>query len=283
MLKAGHTVSEAIQLFKKELNSIYDVRECNSIVNLLFQEMFMWNKIDLRLNAERVLSLEEVESLQLKIRRLINHEPIQHVIGFADFYDLRFKVSPDVLIPRQETEELVDLILKETPNRKIRILDIGSGSGCIAIALKKHLPLAEIISIDISEKAIKIAKENSQLNEAEIDFRVCDVFSDNVLSLGPFDIIVSNPPYITEKEEVEMLENVLKFEPHIALFVNKDAMEFYKRIVKISSLLLKSNGQIFFELNEHYKNEYQILFDSLNVKSKFIEDINGKARIAKVC
>lgn len=282
MFVSDNTVSTFITYFKNELKAIYDEREIDSILNIVFQSVFSWDKIQLRMNKSQSLSKSDLSKLKAVLNRLLKNEPIQYVIGETEFYGLKFKVDSRALIPRQETEELVDLILKETSESELKILDIGTGSGCIPIALKTELPNAHITSIDISTEAISLAKENAKLNNAEISFHVLDVFSEDVFNLGEFDIIVSNPPYISNSEKEKMSSNVLDYEPHNALFVENDALEFYERIIQISKQLLKSEGALYFELNERYKVEYLNMFEVSQVNGHFIEDLNGKTRMAKI-
>jgi release factor glutamine methyltransferase len=216
------------------------------------------------------------------VKRLQKHEPIQYIIGETEFYGLPFQVNPSVLIPRPETEELVDIIINDFKEKSVRILDIGTGSGCIAIALKKHLPKATVVALDVSQKAIETAHVNALNNGVEVEFINMDVFSDEVLTLGTFDVIVSNPPYITEGEKTKMRSNVLDHEPHIALFVTSNPLKFYERICDLSKSLLLPNGKIYFELNEYYEHLYNDLFSKFSTQFSMTKDINNKLRIAKL-
>ncbi len=282
MFVSDNRVATFITYAKNVLNSIYDDREANSLISIMFHHLFSWDKIQLRMNAQQQLSESELLKLKSFLNRLKTSEPIQYILGETEFYGLPFYVDENVLIPRQETEELVDLIIKDYPQGKIRILDIGTGSGCIPISLKKHLPNVEVVAIDVSEEAINVAKRNAELNQVEVDFKICDVFSDDVFNLGQFDVIVSNPPYIAESEKVDMNENVLNHEPHLALFVNSDVLEFYERIIHVSKKCLNNNGKIYFELNENYKPSYAQLFKDNNLDVEFHNDLNGKLRMAKL-
>ena len=197
---------------------------------------------------------ESNETLFLSaLERLKTHEPIQYVLGKTTFMDLEFKVNSSVLIPRPETEELVRLMLKEELEGK-EILDIGTGSGCIAISLAKNLPNAKVTALDISSDALEVAKENAILNNVNIEFINADIFQ--YKSDKKYDIIVSNPPYITESEKSLMKKNVLDFEPKLALFVNDiNPLKYYESIINFSSNNLNPFGQILFETNENYKYE----------------------------
>jgi len=236
-----------------ELSSIYEMDELNSIFNLLSEDylkiprskILLANEIDLN-ESNQTLFLSALE-------RLNTHEPIQYVLGKTSFMDLEFKVNSSVLIPRPETEELVRLMLKKDLNGK-EILDIGTGSGCIAISLVKNLPNAKVSALDISSDALEVAKENAILNNVSVEFINADIFE--YKSDKKYDIIVSNPPYVTKSEKVLMKQNILSYEPEIALFVDDiNALKYYEFIINFSLNNLNSKGQIFFETNENYKHE----------------------------
>lgn len=282
MFVTTNKVSAIVNLFKKRLSSIYDERELQNIIYLSFEHVMGWDKMMFRQKQGSGLSESELLCFNSIIKRLQKNEPLQYVLGQTEFYGLKFKVNNSVLIPRPETEELVDLIVKENKNKSIRILDVGTGSGCIAISLKKCLPKSTILAVDISQKAIEKAKLNAKTNDVDIEFINMDVFSEDVLTLGKFDIVVSNPPYITHEEKARMLSNVLEFEPHEALFVNHSPLEFYERICELSKTMLKPNGVIYFELNENFTNEYATLFAKYSSDFLILSDINNKARIGKL-
>ena len=260
-----------------ELSSIYEMDELNSIFNLLAEDylkiprskILLANEIDLN-ESNQLLFLSALE-------RLKNHEPIQYVLGKTSFMDLEFKVNSSVLIPRPETEELVRLILKENLDGK-EILDIGTGSGCIAISIAKNLPNSKVTALDISNDAIEVAKENAKLNSVSIEFINEDIFE--YISNKKYDVIISNPPYVTESEKVLMKQNVFDYEPEIALFVDDiNALKYYESVIKFSLNNLNSQGQIFFETNENYKDELNKL--AQNYEYNIIEfklDINDKNR-----
>ena len=253
-----------------ELSSIYDMDELNSIFNLLSEDylkiprskILLANEIDLD-ESNQTLFLSALE-------RLKTHEPIQYVLGKTTFMDLKFKVNSSVLIPRPETEELVRLMLKEDLDGK-EILDIGTGSGCIAISLAKNFSNAKVTAIDISKDALEVAKENAKLNNVNIEFINADIFQ--YKSQKKYDVIVSNPPYVLESEKLLMKKNVLDFEPHLALFVdNIDPLLYYKEIINSLKDNLNVSGFFFFEINNIYCEKLVKFLMSYNFNVKSFED-----------
>ena len=226
-------------------------------------------------------------NLQAKIERILHFEPIQYIFGHTLWNGLDLKVTPATLIPRPETAELVETIVnkfnrqsivnRQSSNRQFRVLDIGTGSGCIAIALKKAHPEWQVTGIDISEEAIEVAKENAKRNGIEVEFLVADIFNlQSPISNLQYDIIVSNPPYICESEKASMRPNVLNYEPATALFVpDNDPLKFYRRIAE-----LKLGKHLFFEINEAYPDELSAMLSELGYSSiQITNDIYGKPRI----
>ena len=281
------------QNFVIQLQTIYEVSEAESIANIVFEEILYIKKQHIFF-LDKQINDGEIEQLNFILGKLLKHEPVQYVLGVADFFGFRFKVDKNVLIPRRETEELVDLIIKDVRNTKpesgsqiekeINILDIGTGSGCIAISLKKNLPFAQLTAIDISKEAIKVASENAFLNKVAVDFIEADILNSQLSSLdSQFNIIVSNPPYITVEEKNKMLKNVLEFEPHNALFItNNDPLQFYKAIADFAKDHLKENGKLYFEINEMFGNEVkEMLEDKDFTQVEIIKDMQGKERIVK--
>ncbi len=234
------------------------------------------------LNYEKEISEVEYKRFNEAMNRLKNHEPIQYVLECAYFFGLEFLVTPAVLIPRPETEELVAWILEHFSKiDALKILDLGTGSGCISIALAKNLPSAQVFALDISTEALEIARFNAKKNNVEINF-----ISSNMLewkSIQQFDIIVSNPPYVLEKEQKKMKDNVLKHEPHLALFVdNASPLVFYKALRKIAQKNLTQNGLCFAELNEAFGVETKALFDEVSFQNVILKkDTFGKIRMLK--
>ena len=260
-----------------ELSSIYEMDELNSIFNLLAEDYLKIPRSKILLADEIDLN-ESNQTLFLNaLERLKTHEPIQYVLGKTTFMDLKFKVNNSVLIPRPETEELVRLILKEDLDGK-EILDIGTGSGCIAISLAKNLPNAKVSALDISNDALKVAKENAKLNNVNIEFIHADIFE--YQSDKKYDVIVSNPPYVLESEKLLMKKNVLDFEPELALFVDdENPLKYYEYILKIYLNNLNLRGMIYLETNENHKYELNKL--AQNYECKIIDfklDIHNKTR-----
>jgi len=267
---------------ESELCNLYNPYENESIAYLIIENVLSYNRTQIVINYRNNVNEKSVVVVDNIIERLKKHEPIQYIIGEAEFYGLKLKVDKNTLIPRQETELLVHNIIKKHEHRKnIDILDIGTGSGCIAISLAKNINNSNIIAIDISEKAIQIAKENSKINKTKVEFIKADILNLNEDIKDKFDIIVSNPPYVTDKEKIQMQKNVLNFEPHNALFVSNDEpLIFYKKIILEAKNKLKQNGQLWFEINERFANEIIKLMKKQSFKeTQIIKDFNQKDRI----
>ena len=272
---------QAFDLLLKSLCTIYDEREARSIGSMVFLDIFSLN-----VASQKLLSEENILLLQKITERLLKHEPVQYIIGFADFYGLKFKVSPDVLIPRPETEELVHWVIqtcKENHLSKPGILDIGTGSGCIAITLARKIPGASLRAWDISEQAISVAKENAEKNAVAVCFEAQDILSALSERTAVFDIMVSNPPYIPISERPLMGKNVLLHEPDAALFVNDDdPLIFYRKIAAIATTSLKNGGFLFFECNEHNASEVVHLLQTLSFSAVLLQkDLSGKDRMVR--
>ena len=269
--------------FSEALLGFYPETEIDSFFNMLSEHVLKMKRVDISQNLYAVVSGKKFEKFQAAIERLKNHEPIQYIIGDTEFYGLELKVTPSVLIPRPETEELVDLIIKSSKEKSnISILDIGTGSGCIAIALAKHLPNAVIFALDVSPEALKIAEQNAENNNVEVTFMEADILDWNFEDLQ-FDVIVSNPPYVRELEKEAMSANVLDHEPHLALFVDDDdALLFYKTISDVAAKVLKPNGHLYFEINENLgKDTVELLSDSGQFNAEIKKDIFEKDRMIK--
>ena len=260
-----------------ELSSIYEMDELNSIFNLLSEDYLKIPRSKILLADEIDLNESNQNLFSSALERLKTHMPIQYVLGKTTFMNLEFKVNSSVLIPRPETEELVRLMLKEDLDGK-EVLDIGTGSGCIAISLTKNLHNAKVSALDISKDALEVALENAELNNVNIEFIHADIFE--YQSDKKYDVIVSNPPYVLESEKMLMKQNVLNYEPEIALFVDDiNALKYYESVIKFSLNNLNPQGQIFFETNENYKDELNKL--AQNHEFKLIEfkiDFQNKKR-----
>lgn len=270
--------------FLNELSSWYDEKEIESFFYLILESFHRKKRIDLALEPEMEMDALQLLRWESALAELKKQKPIQYILGETEFYGLPFLVNENVLIPRPETEELVALILAEEKGKrkegKARILDIGTGSGCIPIALKKNLPEAEVYAIDISEKALATAMKNAELNQVAVHFRLQDVLATEELE-SSFDIIVSNPPYVRHLEKIEIQPNVLDYEPHLALFVaDNDALLFYRKIAALAQKHLMSNGKLYFEINQYLGKETVALVESLGFAAvQLHQDIYGNDRM----
>ncbi len=265
------------------LEPYYSANEAAAMARILLCEMFGSSLTDFYLCKDIALSAKEEEKLKDILHRLQNFEPIQYIQGEAPFLGRSFKVAKGVLIPRPETEELVELMLKEVA-ADARILDMGTGSGCIAISLSKELPRAEVAAWDVSDEALDIARENNRLLQASVSFSHTDLMTYTPRQTGCYDVIVSNPPYVLEKEKEEMEQNVLAWEPETALFVpDDDPLRFYRRIGSLGRQMLVDGGSLYVETNRAYANEVADLFQSQGyVKIRIIRDMSGNNRFIVV-
>ena len=265
---------------RQSLQDIYPPEEVKALTMLICCDMLCLDALDIYLGKDMILSECKERELENIIFRLQKNEPIQYIRGFAEFDGRRFKVAPGVLIPRPETMELVDLVAQENANA-CRLLDIGTGSGCIAISLDKKLPDAEVEAWDISEDALAIARENNKVLAADVTFLQRDVLSNDWEKAPSFDVIVSNPPYVTEVEKKEMDANVLDWEPELALFVpDDDPLRFYRRIADLGRELLLPGGKLYFEINQAYGRETAHILEMNQYHDvRVIRDIFGKDRI----
>lgn len=282
MFSRTRTVKESFQHFQHLISTTYDADEARSISQLVFKELLGYNTIQLILNENELIPASLFEQLD-HIAFLVNEsQPIQYILGVEEFMGLTFKVNPSVLIPRPETEELVEWIIKDIKNQNhLNIVDIGTGSGCIAISLKKHLTNANVTAIDISEDALKTATLNSNMNKTDVQFLKVDILNQALNST--YDVIVSNPPYVLETEKLQMHRNVLDFEPSTALFVpDTDPLLFYKRIVSLAYAHLNHSGCVYFEINESYAEQTLALFpDEDWYEKESRKDFRGKDRFVK--
>lgn len=267
--------------FIEQLLPIYTNSEAQIIAEQVFERIAGIKKSNVIIEGD-VLIPEEIESkIILALKELLSHKPLQQVIGEAWFYKLRFSINEDVLIPRPETEELVELVIQAFSNqRDISILEIGTGSGCIPIAIKKNLPDTTVFSIDVSEQAIELARRNGIENNVDVSFLLIDFLDETTWNQLPkFDVIVSNPPYIPTKEKEKMDKNVVDHEPHLALFVpDENPLLFYKKIADFGKEHLNKNGKIFVEI---YEEEGQNTFDTFQTTYSHVElkkDLFGKDR-----
>ncbi|MDT0648118.1 peptide chain release factor N(5)-glutamine methyltransferase [Zunongwangia sp. F260] len=267
--------------FQEELKEEYPREEIDSFFNLLSKEYLGMSRLEMALEPMREIAEAEnchFESATLKLK---DHQPIQYILGTTEFFGLKFKVAEGVLIPRPETEELVQWILDGVfSEEKLKILDIGTGSGCIAVSLAKNLPNAEISAMDISEKALKIAKKNAESNAVNVNFIQQDVLE--LKNLQNFDIIVSNPPYVRELEKKEMQRNVLDYEPALALYVeDQNPLIFYEKIAKLAKKALRPKGKLYFEINQYLAEETEFLVKKFGFEACLKKDIFGNYRMLR--
>lgn len=290
--------------FINSLKGYYPNEEIASFFFIATEFYLGYKRIDVSLNANEAVSSESYNQFQDLMEQLKTYKPIQYIFGETEFFGLSFKVSESVLIPRPETEELVDWIIKchselacteqsrsveESKDKQIKILDIGTGSGCIAISLAKNIPNAKVYALDVSSEALKIAQQNAKQNEVDVTFIQADALNKEEVMLGlskhegQFDIVVSNPPYVRELEKELMHDNVLNYEPHLALFVDDDnALVFYKAIAELSQHLLRKNGLLFFEINEYLGAQMKTLLSENQFQNiELRRDINQKDRMTK--
>ncbi|HEY0030538.1 MAG TPA: peptide chain release factor N(5)-glutamine methyltransferase [Bacteroidia bacterium] len=281
---ASNKIKDIIRFFQEELSAEYERDELETIIAYCFEMFLCIDRATLTLNGNTTVTESELLKFNFAVKDLKRHKPLQYILGEADFYRLKFKVNEHVLIPRPETEELVDLIIHENKEReKIFILDVGTGSGCIPISLKKNLSSAIVSAIDISEKALEVARENAMLNNVQIDWIQNDILADTFEPNALFDIIVSNPPYICLSEKHSMHKNVLEYEPHLALFVDhEDPLLFYKVIADLALKYLNKNGRIYFEINQALGPESQHMLESKGFKNvALIRDLSNNYRILR--
>ncbi|MEE9363333.1 MAG: peptide chain release factor N(5)-glutamine methyltransferase [Cellulophaga sp.] len=271
-------------IFHKELDAKYPKEEVDSFFYLLVDAFLGLERFILAIEPEYNVAKNKEAPLFSGLSDLKLEKPIQYIIGKTHFYDLEFQVNKSVLIPRPETEELVDWIVSEykNTNSELRILDIGTGSGCIAISLAKNLPNAKVFALDVSINALAVAKQNAKVNEVNIEFIEADILDVDSLDCK-FDVIVSNPPYVRELEKKEMSKNVLEEEPGLALFVSdENPLVFYKSIAKFSKGNLKENGTLYFEINQYLGRETKNLIENIGFKEiELRKDMYGKNRMLK--
>ncbi|MDZ7744086.1 MAG: peptide chain release factor N(5)-glutamine methyltransferase [Bacteroidota bacterium] len=285
---ASNRLGDVFSYYLGVLGEIYGGMEARSMLFLLFEYQLDFSRVKILSDAGERLSESEILNIHKSVVKLKKHIPLQYIIGETTFLDLRIMVEPGVLIPRPETEELVQWVVEVNVkrNESLNILDIGTGSACIAIALDRKLSNAKVFAIDNSEKAIAIARENSRLNQSGVVIEKADLFEFNLPHAFPaaFDIIVSNPPYVRESEKEMMHDNVLDFEPAEALFVkDEDPLLYYRAILEMAEKFLKKNGSIFFEINENMQGKFlQLLSGFPAYRQTFKKDLSNKTRMLKL-
>ncbi|GAB3542682.1 peptide chain release factor N(5)-glutamine methyltransferase [Pontibacter brevis] len=279
------TVQEVQQLICQKIRDAYPEPEAGAIAQLVLEHVLQKSRVQLRLQQQEPVSEQQEVQVREAIERLQQQEPVQYVLGVAHFYGLELQVDERVLIPRPETEELVDLVLKEHKGQQgLQVLDICTGSGCIPLALAANLTAAKAYGLEVSAGALEVAKANSGKYELPVEWLQQDIFAPvQSMAVGSLDIITSNPPYVLEEEKQLMRPNVLQYEPHLALFVpDTDALKYYRRITAVAKELLKEEGKLYFEINERYGRQVQeLLLEAGFAAATVVQDLFGKDRIVR--
>jgi release factor glutamine methyltransferase len=277
------TLSDILSQFKNELRDMYPENEIRNIGYLVAEQLLNYSKIDFHLKDKEPISPETAEMFKGTLARLKNWEPVQYIVGATEFYGLPFRVDRRVLIPRPETEELVEWVIRENSGRPVRILDVGTGSGCIAVTLAKNLPQAKVSACDISRDALALAGINAEINRAPVSFFSMDVLNGNVHVPEKVDLIVSNPPYVRHAEKTLMRRNVLDFEPEHALFVpDENPLVFYRSIALLGRKYLADGGKLYMEINEQFPAEVTRLLENTGYYGIQVRnDLSGKPRMVK--
>lgn len=278
--KNTNLMQAGIAYLRKELKDHYPAEEIEGLIRFIFRVWKRYDTRELLLRKQEVLNPADRSLLHSVVHRLKRHEPIQYILGETEFFGLPFRLSPDVLIPRPETEELVDWVIRSGPAPGSSVLDVGTGSGCIAVSLKQKLPAMHVFGCDISEKALQIARQNAEINRLPVTFFLMDILHPAPDS-GPFDLIVSNPPYVTRKEIQQMQQNVTDYEPHAALFVpDDDPLRFYRALLSFGQSHLHPGGRQFWEINEAFGMKCMELMTKSGYREvELKKDINGKDRM----
>lgn len=278
------TFSELREYIHHKLEILYPKSEINAFYFILLEHYGKYSKATILANSDTLITENIAQPILQAIRELQTAKPIQYILGETEFFSNRFFVNENVLIPRPETEELVDWVLQEYPDKseKIKILDVGTGSGCIVISLAKALPNAVVTAIDVSEGALKVAKRNAELNSVVTHFLQQDILRIETLP-DKYDIIISNPPYVRELEKKEIRHNVLEYEPHLALFVpDNNPLLFYDKIATLAQQSLNTNGSLFFEINQYLGQEMQTLLEQKHFTEITLrQDLFGNDRMIK--
>ena len=264
--------------FTTVLQGVYDKEEVHCFFYILCDFFLQYSRFEVSMALDTIVSAKNITAFDMALLRLKKQEPIQYILGTTEFYGLTFKVNEHTLIPRPETEELVDWVLSNLHDKDsmLDILDIGTGSGCIAISLAKNIPTARVSGIDISEKALEVAQENAVKNQVLVSFCKKDILETTALK-NKYDVMVSNPPYVRQLEKKAMNANVLDYEPGVALFVpNEDPLLFYRKIAQLAMVSLQTRGWLYFEINEYLSKEMDVLlkeigFANIEIKKDFRE------------
>ena len=277
------TLKQLQNLFYKSLLKLYPNSEIDTFFYWIVEDALELKRIDVSLNPDFQISQKDFEAIEKQLKRLEQNEPIQHILGYTEFYGLRIKVNKHVLIPRPETEELVDWVVSDHKNKRPKnIIDIGTGSACMAIAVKIALPDCKLSALDVSEKALDVAKENASEHKADLNFIKQDILKSDKLPEDT-DVIISNPPYVKYDEKGRMRDNVLNYEPHVALFVkDNDALIFYRKICELA-IKASQNVTIYFEINQYLANDLKMMLKDFNIQTyEFRQDFRGNDRMLKL-
>lgn len=279
------TLKQLLDSSRSRLTPVYGGSEASWLLRIIMEHLKGWDQVELLMRADKEVSDFLVSSVNAVIDRLLHHEPIQYIFGDTYWHGMTLKVTPDVLIPRPETEELVDLIVKDNRQSDLKVLDVCTGSGCIAVALAKFMNFPQVTAIDISQSALAIARENAALQKVKVKFETADALDLGKTLTGKYDIIVSNPPYVMESEKSAMDSNVLDHEPALALFVpDRDPLKFYKAIATYAYTALEDKGRLYFELNPLTAD---VLREWLSQSGwndvTLLPDINTKTRFLIAC
>jgi release factor glutamine methyltransferase len=280
-----NTIKAVITYVRSELADFYPAHEINSMLYIMLEKFFGVSKKELMLGMEKRLSESELLKIIYAVKDLKKYQPLAYILGEWEFFGLPFIVNEHTLIPRPETEELVQLIIKENKLSTPTILDIGTGSGCIAISLKATIPNSQVFAYDVSKEALAVAKQNANKNNVEVTFKEVDILNNKEDLTFRFDVIVSNPPYIPVKDKDSMDKNVLDYEPHLALFVeNEQPLTFYVAIAEFAKKHLANNGKLYFEIHEKLGDEVKNLLETNGFTNvEIVDDMNGKNRMVKCC
>ena len=277
----SNRVRDIIALFHEELDNMYGGGEVGVFCEMLFEAFLGWDKVRLLTSKEHTIDQSDLLRFHWALEDLKQYRPIQHIIGYTDFCGCRIGVSPDVLIPRPETEEVVQWCISQFSifNFQFSILDLCTGSGCIAIALKKAFPTADVTAVDISPKALEMARQNAQNNSVEVRFVQADVLNGVDGLSGSYGLIVSNPPYVRDSERAQMRRNVLDYDPALALFVpDDDPLRFYRAIAAMAKEHLSQDGMLVVEINEALAEETSAVFEAAGLAAETHMDFRGKPR-----
>lgn len=275
-------MKQAVEKIRTVLSPLYSTTEIECYKRIIFEHIKGWSAVDIIMHKDTILSDSERNAVEEIVRELSTLKPIQYILGYTEFYGHRFEVNEHTLIPRPETAELVDMIVREVGVSGVKILDVGTGSGCIAVSLNLLIEGSKVDAVDISDGALDMAMRNATANHAEVCFSIADALHMDAPLLPLYDIIVSNPPYICDAERSDMDTTVTDFEPATALFVpDSDPLLFYREIAKYGMHALKYNGRLYFEINNRYAERMNIMLQDLGYADvRIVNDIHGLPRFA---